>query len=503
MKNPNILFIQVDQLAASALSAYGNGFVKTPALDRLAQDGVVFENAYCNFPLCAPSRFSMATGRLASDAGAYDNAAEFAADIPTYAHHLRRAGYQTSLSGKMHFIGPDQFHGFEKRLTADLYPADYAWVPHWGDEGERDTNDPRAVRIAGVAARTVQMDYDEEVSQKAVRHLYDLARSDDTRPFFMQVSFTHPHEPYLCKQEYWDLYEDVDIPLPHVPALSEAEHDPHSVRLLKDFGMLDADFSEEELRTARRAYFGSLSYTDMLIGLVLDALKDAGFAENTAIVFTSDHGDFLGERGLWFKKHFYDPSLKVPLFVTAPWIAPGRASTLASLVDLLPTFNGLAQGSPWQDRTLPLEGADLTGILSAPQPERAIYAEYLAEAAEAPICMIRRGRYKFVTCETDGHLLFDMVSDPDERVNLAEDPAHAERLAGFAAEAAAKWDVPGLTAVIKASQQRRLLIRDAAAQGEPVCWNHGERPGEDVPWYRGKQGYNEWAFDYLPPAGRE
>jgi choline-sulfatase len=502
VKNPNILFIQVDQLAATALSAYGNRFSKTPVLDRLAQDGVVFENAYCNFPLCAPSRFSMATGRLASDAGAYDNAAEFAADIPTYAHHLRKAGYQTSLSGKMHFIGPDQFHGFEKRLTADLYPADYAWVPNWGDEGERDTNDPRAVRIAGKAARTVQMDFDEEVAQKAVRHLFDLARSDDTRPFFLQVSFTHPHEPYLCKPEFWDLYEGVDIPLPEVPELSEAEHDPHSVRLLKDFGMLDADFTEEEIRTARHAYFGSVSYTDMLIGQVLDALEEAGFAENTAIVFTSDHGDFLGERGLWFKKHFFDHSLKVPLMLSAPWIKPGREATLASLVDLLPTFNGLAQGAPWQDASLPLEGADLTGLMTAPDAERAIYAEYLAEATEVPIYMIRRGRYKFVTSAADGHMLFDMEADPNERVNLAADPAQMDRVERFAAEAAAKWDDAALTARITASQQRRLLIRDAGAQGDPVCWNHGETGQEDVPWYRGRQGYNEWAFDHLPPAGK-
>ena len=202
---PNILFIQVDQMLAASLRAYGNSFCHAPSLDSLAENGVVFESAYCNFPLCAPSRFSMASGQLCSAIGAYDNAAEFPAEIPTYAHYLRGMGYHTCLSGKMHFIGPDQFHGFETRLTADLYPADFSWVPNWGDEGERDTNDPRSVTISGVCERSVQIDFDDHVTQEAVQYLYDPVRGSDQRPFFLQVSFTHPHEPYLCQQKYWDL----------------------------------------------------------------------------------------------------------------------------------------------------------------------------------------------------------------------------------------------------------------------------------------------------------
>ena len=145
---PNIVFVQVDQLTAESLRAYGGSVCHAPNLDRLANTGTVFDTAYCNFPLCAPSRFSMAAGKLCSAIGAYDNAAEMPASIPTYAHYLRAVGYQTALSGKMHFIGPDQYHGFESRLTPDLYPADFSWVPNWGDEGERDTNDARSVLVA-------------------------------------------------------------------------------------------------------------------------------------------------------------------------------------------------------------------------------------------------------------------------------------------------------------------------------------------------------------------
>lgn len=494
--SPNILFLQVDQLTASALRAYGDRICHSPALDRLAENGVVFENAYCNFPLCAPSRFSMATGQLCSAVGAYDNAAEFSAEIPTYAHYLRVAGYQTALSGKMHFIGPDQFHGFEKRLTADLYPADFAWVPNWANEGKRDTNDDRAVRIAGICERSVQIDYDEEVTFRAVQHIYDMARSSDERPFFLQVSYTHPHEPYLCRKEFWDLYEGKEIPMPKVSALSEQAHDPHSVRLLKDFGMLGIRFKDEDVSRAIRAYYGSISYLDSLISRVLDALSATGAAENTVVVFTSDHGEMLGERGMWFKKHFFEKALRVPLIVKAPWIAAQRVSELTSLVDLLPTFGSLA-GSPAPVE--PLEGIDLMDLLDMgnPPPQRPVYAEYLAEATPAPIFMIRRQNHKFISSSHDGIMLFDLAADPDELTNLATSEVHQPLVEAFCEEVRTKWNETELVDAILLSQKRRALVRDAMNTGQKHLWNHGEKETDSVLWYRGVQGYNEWAFDYI------
>ncbi len=500
MTNPNILFIQVDQLAAASLQCYGDAVCHAPTLDNLASSGVVFENAYCNFPLCAPSRFSMASGQLCSAIGAFDNAAEFSAEIPTYAHHLRRLGYQTLLSGKMHFIGPDQYHGFEKRLTPDLYPADFSWVPNWGNEGKRDTNDPRSVTISGVCERSVQIDFDEDVTHQAVRALYDMARSEDKRPFFLQVSYTHPHEPYLCKQEYWNLYNDVEIPEPTVGVLPEAQHDAHSVRLLKDFGMLNVEFSAEQVQHARRAYYGSISYLDNMINDIIQALKATGAHENTAIVFTSDHGDMLGERGMWFKKHFYEKSLRIPLLICAPWIKPQRLSELVSLVDLLPTFNGLATNGQWRQTTEKLEGKDLTALFDQNNSisNRAVYAEYLAEATTVPLFMIRRDNLKFISSSTDPSLLFDLDADPSELRNLAFEPEYANAVKEFEEEVASKWNEQTLSKQIVLSQQRRALIREAVKSGVEVRWNHDELPGQPVPWYRGVGGYNEWAFDYLP-----
>ena len=503
MPKPNILFIQVDQLTAESLKAYGNSVCHTPNLDRIAAEGIVVDDAYCNFPLCSPSRASMATGKLCSKIGAYDNAAELPASVPTYAHYLRAAGYQTVLSGKMHFIGPDQHHGFEKRLTPDLYPADFSWVPNWGDEGERDTNDTRSVTISGICERSVQIDFDNLVTYNAIQHLYDMARSSDDRPFLMQVSYTHPHEPYLCRKEFWDLYEGVDIPLPSVPALPEAEHDAHSVRLLSDFGMLNVRFSDEDIARARRAYYGSISYLDSMIGNILDTLEATGQADQTAIIFTSDHGEMLGERGMWFKKHFFEPSLRVPLLMKIPGTAPSRITTPASLVDLLPTFMGIAEGSGWESVVEPLDGIDLTTLIENEQPDRAVFAEYLAEATTAPIFMIRRGQYKFVSSADDPPLLFDLIADPDERTNLANEPSYANQVSQFLSETSQKWNHEELTKKIHLSQQQRRLILQGYDHGPKPRWNHNEEATSDVIWYRGDGGYNEWAFSYLPVLAKD
>src|SRR5579875_2794897 len=167
-----------DQLTAGALPAYGNRVAKTPNLDRLAREGVVFDAAYCNSPLCAPSRAILMTGRLPSATGAYDNAVEFPSQSPTFAHYLRHAGYRTILTGKMHFCGPDQLHGFEERLTTDIYPADYAWTPDWRNFAHRPDwyHVMESVTQADPCARTNQIDFDEEVAHTAEQALFDIAR---------------------------------------------------------------------------------------------------------------------------------------------------------------------------------------------------------------------------------------------------------------------------------------------------------------------------------------
>ncbi len=213
-------------------------------------------------PLCAPGRASFMSGQLPRARGVYDNAAEFASDIPTYAHHLRRAGYQTCLSGKMHFVGPDQLHGFEERLTTDIYPADFGWTPDYRKPGERIDwwyHNMGSVTGAGVAEISNQMEYDDEVAYHATRKIYDLARGHDARPWCLTVSFTHPHDPYVARKKYWDLYEDCEHLLPEVPAMAYEDHDPHAQRIFDANDWRSFDITEDDIRRSRRAYFANIS----------------------------------------------------------------------------------------------------------------------------------------------------------------------------------------------------------------------------------------------------
>ena len=202
-KAPNILLVMADQLAPAFLPIHGHPLVRAPSLAALARDGVVFDSAYCNSPLCSPSRAVFMTGRLPSRTRVYDNAAEFSADIPTFAHHLRLRGYRTILSGKMHFCGPDQMHGFEERLTTDIYPADYGWTPDWDHPEERPSwyHNMSSVTQAGLCVRTNQLDFDDEVAFASERALYDIARDRDARPFLLVASFTHPHDPFAIPRK--------------------------------------------------------------------------------------------------------------------------------------------------------------------------------------------------------------------------------------------------------------------------------------------------------------
>lgn len=502
-KRPNILFVQTDQLTIDVLSSYGNPIAKTPHIDALAQNGAVFETAYCNFPLCAPSRMSMSTGQLASKVGAFDNACEYPATIPSYAHYMRSLGYRTCLSGKMHYVGPDQLHGFERRTTTDIYPGDFSWTPDWSTTGFHGATNIRVLTDSGVCRRNVQIDYDEDVTYKAIQEIFDSARDPEERPFFLQVSYTHPHDPYLCQQQHWDLYDDVDIPKPRTGMMAEDENDPHSIRVLNQHGFADADVGDDVIAQARRAYCGSVSYIDEKLGQLMAALEESGQADNTFIVFTSDHGEMLGERGLWLKKTFFEPALRVPLIITAPKeLAKGvfhqkRISTPVSLVDLLPSFTDIASDGHWDEAVEQLDGESLMTVASQDDHDRPVYAELLSEGILAPIFMIRRDGFKLLTSKGDPDMLYDLVNDPDERINLAHDPAHQDRLIAMKAEAEEKWDSDELVKEILLSQRRRHLIKKAHANGAPPKWDYDTGADDEARYYRGHGNYNDWALAYL------
>ena len=280
IKHKNILVVMADQLTALALGCYGHPVVKSPYIDRLAREGIVFDAAYSNSPLCTPARYAFMTGQYCSRIGGYDNAAYMPSTMPTFAHYLRSMGYRTCLSGKMHFVGPDQLHGFEERLTTDIYPADFGWIPDWTNSDERIDlwyHNMSSVAQAGVAAVTNQLAYDDEVGNQALRAIYDHARASDERPLCLVASFIHPHDPYVTRQKYWDLYERKEIDLPRVAHPNADHNDPHSLRLEKMIARDAVVIDDDDVRRARRAYYGNVSYVDEWLGRLLTALQECGY----------------------------------------------------------------------------------------------------------------------------------------------------------------------------------------------------------------------------------
>lgn len=482
-KQPNLLIIQADQCAAPALPTYGHPVVKAPHLAALGEGGVVFDNAYCNSPLCGPSRFSMLTGQLPSRTGVYDNAAEMPSQIPTFAHYLRHLGYQTILCGKMHFVGADQLHGFEERLTTDIYPADFTWTPDW-EHPERLQewyHNMFSVVTAGQCEAALDLDYDDEVAFHGVRKLYELARSADERPFCLVVSFTHPHDPYLVRPDDWQRYADDEIDMPAVTPPYE-QLDAHSRRLLDCFAIDEYTITEQHIRDARHGYYSAISYIDDKVGQLLHALNATGRDQDTIVIFTSDHGDMLGEHGLWYKMSWFEWSARVPLIVHAPQrFAPKRVAAPVSLLDLLPTLVDLATDGAGVAWAAPVDGHSLLPLLTQQGGEEQggedqwgdhpVIGEYLAECVAAPLLMIRRGRYKYICCAGDPDQLYDLESDPHEVTNLASLPAYAATVQRFQQEVRQQWAVDQLRQAVIASQRQRHLVANALLQGRPTYWD--------------------------------
>jgi len=472
---PNILLIVADQLAARFLPAYGHRVIRTPALDRLAAEGVVFERAYTNSPLCAPARATLMSGCLPSRTGVYDNAAEFRSSYPAFTHYLRLAGYRTCLAGKMHFVGPDQLHGFEERLTTDIYPADFGWTPDWTRPGERIDwwyHNMSSVKQAGTAEITNQLDYDDEVAFLARRRIHDFARHRKDLPFCLTVSFTHPHDPYVARLPFWQLYREEDIDDPVIAPLPYAALDPHSRRLFDACAMKEAAIGPGDVRQARHGYYANVSYVDSLIDQLLATLRACDLAKDTIVVVTSDHGDFLGEAGLWYKMSFRDAAARVPLIVHAPArFAPGRVEAAVSLADLLPTFADFAEPGSSAQLAHPVDGRSLLGYLEAKPPgPRPVIGEYLAEAVAAPMYMIVDNGWKYVACGDDPVQLFNVIKDPHEQDNRAD--AEPQMTALFDRRVREGFDTGRIRAEVLASQKARLTLFRALTRGRIFPWDY-------------------------------
>ncbi len=497
-----------DQLAPMFTSAYGHTLVKTPHMDRLASIGASFDSAYCNSPLCAPSRFSFMSGQLVTRIAAYDNASEFPSSIPTFAHYLRLMGYSTCLAGKMHFVGPDQLHGFEERVTTDIYPSDFCWTANWELPDERIDrwyHNMDSVFEAGCASSTFQIEYDEEVAFATRRKLVEYAQVPE-HPFCLVASFIHPHDPYIARPEWWNLYQGVEIDLPGT-VLGRGQQDAFSQRIMDGIEASQVEVPDDVVRRARRGYYANMSYFDSQIGMIIRTLEETRQLENTFIIVTADHGEMLGERGLWYKMNFFEPSARVPLIMSGPDVRQGRVASICSLVDMLPTLLDVASatGLTVPELAHAIDGRSLLPLARGELEDGGeAIGEYCAEMTPYPVFMIRRGRFKYIHSQNDPDLLFDLQEDPAELRNVAGDPAYRQVAQTFRQETAERWDSEKVRRDVLAKQKQRHAIYSALQRGKTSSWDY--QPDRDA-----SQEYVRSHMDWdvaaqrtrVPPRGKD
>jgi choline-sulfatase len=376
----------------------------------------------------------------------------------------------------MHFVGPDQLHGFEERWTQDIYPATFDWTrPHRKRPPVNPGQNIDRVFETG-PGWTTDMDYDEEVMFRAQYGLRRMIRGGVDRPFMMCVSFTGPHYPYKAPQQYWDLYSDDDVRLPRIPEdYKEREH--AYVKWLRRHGKFHELVPDDVCRSARRAILGRISMIDDYLARILALVEEGGLAEDTIVIYTSDHGDMMGEHGLWFKNAAYEWSSRVPWIVRGPDIATRRIDEAASLLDIGPTLCGLVDIEPVYQRT---DGRDLSDLLTGerePGPGLAIMENY-GEGMHRGSRTVRKGQHKLTYVPGHEPELFDLAEDPDEWNDLAANTEYSDVRKELEDIALEGWAPEECDERCWRSEERRLAVLKACGSGRPAHW---QTPSPPVP----------------------
>ena len=458
----NVLVLMSDEHNRNAMGAYGHPVIQTPNLDALAARGTRFTNAYCGSPICVPSRSTFATGRYAHDILAWDNASPYTGEPRSWAHRTSEAGYRTLSIGKLHYRAEEDNTGFPERRIP-MYVINGV-----GDLRGNLLREPQPLRRI---ARTKLVDvgageseynrYDDAISRDAVDFLRSEAGGSE-RPWVAYVSFVAPHFPLIAPQKYIDMYPPESVILPKQYALSERPHHPVLDALRAAFDVAD-EFDEITLRRAIGAYYALCTFMDDRVGSVLDALEASGCAEDTLVLYTSDHGDQIGEHGLWWKYTMYEGSVGVPLLLAGPGIPENNVVTApVSLVDVYPTIVD-ALHLPVAPDESDLRGESLLPLARGERvDERNIFAEYHAMGSITGMFMLRSGRYKFVYYAGYEAQLFDLESDPGELRDLAADPQYAPVRQRCETELRRILDPDAVDRQAKEDQARRLELAGGA-----------------------------------------
>ena len=483
MTRPNLLYIHTDQHNPFVTGCYGDPLVQTPNMDRLAQEGALFTNVYCNSPICVPSRMSMLSGKHPYQNEVWTNNHTLDSSIPTLAHSMGAAGYHPVLVGRMHSIGPDQLHGYSERLIGDHSPNYVGGIDT--DRGIL-TGTAGPDRISLQRSGSGQSGYeihDEYVTAATIDYLNQLGTQKrwqgDLDPFSISVGYMLPHPPYVSRQEHYAIYQD-NMTLPRKNRSFDDEKHLFLRQWREYTGAIGV--TEDEVLRARAAYWGLVTSVDAMIGQIIDALHENGLADNTMIVYTSDHGDMVGEHGLWWKHVFYEESVKVPLIISWPGQIDGgqRCDYVISALDVTATILDALDAPPLPDSAgrsiLPLINDDATTT----SWEDVAFSEYCSDQF-APVddaCylrMIRRNEWKLIYYHGYQPQLFNLKDDPDELHDRADDPRYKDIRDELTQEVLTGWN-PELIEKTMARKRAELDILEAWAEKtqptEPIRWDY-------------------------------
>ena len=425
-KKPNILFLMTDQHSMRVLGSYGNQIIKTPNLDKLANEGVVFKSNYSQNPICLPSRASLITGKMPSSLGIFGNDG-ILSEKTTMATVFKAQGYEVAWLGKEHWGATNAEVGFGN-LNAEAHEA---FKEKYRPLNNLRKNIGRLPQNASAYKLSENEDYEALVTDHAIKFL----ENNTTKTFFLGVSFKKPHFPFMCHQKYFDLYKDI-VDLPEVtPDMIEAL----SINEKKTIEKYKLDeMSSAEIKHARAMYYGMVTYIDEQFGRVLEKLNELGLRENTIIVYTSDHGEMAGEHGLWYKNSFLEASVAAPLIFSYPKTLPVNKKINASsmLLDIFPTLCDLSDIGQPND----LEGKSLlplmNGIENADNSDRVAYSEMYRSSTGI---MVRKGKWKYIRYNSEKEYLYDIDTDPREINNLINSTQHQAIIRELSTLASAKF----------------------------------------------------------------
>ena len=486
MQPQNLVIIMSDEHNRAMAGCYGHKMVTTPNLDALAARGTRFTNAYTSCPICVPARAAFATGKYNHQIGFWDNADPYDGSVPSWHHKLRDAGHEVVSIGKLHFRSADDDNGFSREILpmhviegkGDLMGLVRDDMPARGMAHKMAT-------MAGPGESPYTM-YDRQIAAETQKWLHDEAPKHTDKPWVLFVSFVTPHFPLTAPPEhYYRYYNDPDLPMPKAYGANERPSHP-SLRDYSTSSNYDDYFkSEDDVRRAIAGYFGLCSFLDEQIGKVVSAIDESGLGGNTRIVYTSDHGDNLGARGLWGKSTMFEEAAGVPLIMAGEGIPWGKTvDTAATFLDIYPFIvDSVGEGEAGMvDEDHP--GTSILALAEGAEPDRTVLSEYHAMGSSGAIFMLRDRRYKYIHFAAYPPMLFDLDKDPEELNDLADDPTYAEIRADFEARLRARLDPEAVDRRCKARQGQQI----AANGGREAVIARGDLGYSPPPGYQPELG---------------